>query len=184
MKTSKSRASRTRGQAAIWLLGTLAASAAVMYGVFNTGQVIVGKERAVNAADAAALAGATAEARLLNLMAYANRGVIANEVFLAQLLSMESWVQYLGRTSRRRSWTRWPWWPTRRTPACRRASTSTSPCWRSRRRESRPRKAPSAWAAACWPGTRRATSSRRTAPTSTAASTPVWPWRMPGCSRN
>ncbi|MBW8843562.1 MAG: hypothetical protein JF607_01135 [Burkholderiales bacterium] len=99
MKTSKSRASRTRGQAAIWLLGTLAASAAVMYGVFNTGQVIVGKERAVNAADAAALAGATAEARLLNLMAYANRGVIANEVFLAQLLSMESWVQYLGRTS-------------------------------------------------------------------------------------
>ena len=99
MKTRKLRASRTRGQAAIWLLGTLAASAAVMYAVFNTGQVIVGKERAVNAADAAALAGATAEARLLNLMAYANRGVVANEVFLAQLLSMESWVQYLGRTS-------------------------------------------------------------------------------------
>lgn len=96
MKTSKSR---TRGQAAIWMLGTLAASAAVMYAVFNTGQVIVGKERAVNAADAAALAGATAEARLLNLMAYANRGVMANEVFLAQLLSMESWVQYLGNTS-------------------------------------------------------------------------------------
>jgi hypothetical protein len=81
------------------MLGTLAASAAVMYAVFNTGQVIVGKERAVNAADAAALAGATAEARLLNLMAYANRGVIANEVFLAQLLSMESWVQYMGRTA-------------------------------------------------------------------------------------
>lgn len=99
MKTRKLRASRTRGQAAVWLLGTLAASAAVMYAVFNTGQVIVGKERAVNAADAAALAGATAEARLLNLMAYANRGVVANEVFLAQLLSMESWVQYLGRTS-------------------------------------------------------------------------------------
>jgi len=99
MKTRTSCTSRTRGQASIWLLGTLAASAAVMYAVFNTGQVIVGKERAVNAADAAALAGATAEARLLNLMAYANRGVVANEVFLAQLLSMESWVQYLGRTS-------------------------------------------------------------------------------------
>jgi hypothetical protein len=99
MKTSKSREFRTRGQAAIWLLGTLAASAAVMYAVFNTGQVIVGKQRAVNAADAAALAGATAEARLLNLMAYANRGVIANEVFLAQLLSLESWVQYMGQTA-------------------------------------------------------------------------------------
>lgn len=95
----KLRTLRSRGQAVIWLLGTLAASAAVMYAVFNTSQITVGKERAVNAADAAALAGATTEARLLNLMAYANRGVVANEVFLAQLLSMESWVQYLGRTS-------------------------------------------------------------------------------------
>ncbi len=100
MKTTSSTSrSRTKGQAAIWLLGTLAASAAVMYAVFNTGQVIVGKQRAVNAADAAALAGATAEARLLNLMAYANRGVIANEVFLTQLLSLESWVQYMGKTA-------------------------------------------------------------------------------------
>ncbi|MFG6412610.1 pilus assembly protein TadG-related protein [Roseateles sp. DC23W] len=95
------RRHRHRGQAAIWLLGSLAASAAVMYAVFNTGQVIVGKQRAVNAADASALAGATAEARLLNLMAYANRGVVANEVFLAQLLSLESWVQYLEKTSGR-----------------------------------------------------------------------------------
>lgn len=99
MNTRLTRRSRNRGQAAIWLLGTLAASAAVMYAVFNTGQVIVGKERAVNAADAAAFAGATAEARLLNLMAYGNRGIVANEVFLAQMLSMESWLQYVGRTA-------------------------------------------------------------------------------------
>lgn len=99
MKIRTSLRTRTKGQAAIWLLGTLAASAAVMYAVFNTGQVIVGKQRAVNAADAAALAGATAEARLLNLMAYANRGVVANEVFLTQLLSLESWVQYMGNTA-------------------------------------------------------------------------------------
>jgi hypothetical protein len=99
MNAGRPQGLRSRGQAAIWLLGTLAASAAVMYAVFNTGQVIVGKQRAVNAADAAALAGATAEARLLNLMAYANRGVIANEVFLAQLLSLESWVQYLEQTA-------------------------------------------------------------------------------------
>lgn len=101
MTTRPSRHHRSRGQATIWLLGTLAASAAVMYAVFNTGQVIVGKQRAVNAADAAALAGATAQARLLNLMAYANRGVVANEVFLAQLLSLESWVQYIEKTSGR-----------------------------------------------------------------------------------
>lgn len=93
------RRHRHRGQAAIWLLGSLAASAAVMYAVFNTGQVIVGKQRAVNTADAAALAGAQAEARLLNLMAYGNRGIMANEVLLAQMLSLESWTQYVGRTA-------------------------------------------------------------------------------------
>ncbi|MEO6279428.1 pilus assembly protein TadG-related protein [Roseateles sp.] len=99
MKINASVRSSIRGQAAIWLLGTLAASAAVMYAVFNTGQVIVGKQRAVNTADAAALAGAQAEARLLNLMAYGNRGIIANEVLLAQMLSLESWTQYVGRTA-------------------------------------------------------------------------------------
>jgi hypothetical protein len=99
MKTRNALRSRANGQAAIWLLGMLAASAAVMYAVFNTGQVIVGKERAVNSADAAALAGAQVEARLLNLMAYGNRGIIANEVLLAQMLSLESWTQYVGRTA-------------------------------------------------------------------------------------
>ncbi len=91
---------RPRGQAIIWLLATLAASAAVMLAVFNTSQITVGKQRAVNAADAAALAGATAQARLLNLMAYTNRSVIANEVFAAQMLSMESWLQYVDNSSK------------------------------------------------------------------------------------
>lgn len=98
MQFMKSR--RPRGQAIIWLLATLAASAAVMLAVFNTSQITVGKQRAVNAADAAALAGATAQARLLNLMAYTNRSVIANEVFVAQMLSMESWLQYVDKSSK------------------------------------------------------------------------------------
>lgn len=90
---------RQLGQAVIWLLGTLAASAAVMYAVFNVSQVTVGKQRAVNAADAAALAGSTVQARLLNLMAYNNRAIVANEVFLIQMLSIESWMQYFVRTA-------------------------------------------------------------------------------------
>jgi hypothetical protein len=88
-----------RGQAIIWLLATLAASAGALYALFNVSQVTVGKQRAVNAADAAALAGATAQARLLNLMAYSNRGMVANEVFLVQLLSIEAWMQYIEKTA-------------------------------------------------------------------------------------
>ena len=88
-----------RGQATVWLLGTLVATSAVLYGVYNVSQLTVGKQRAVNAADAAALAGATVEARLLNLMAYNNRAMVANEVFLIQMLSLESWTQYFKNTA-------------------------------------------------------------------------------------
>lgn len=88
-----------RGQALIWLLGTLSASAAVMYGVYNVGQLNANKAKTVNAADAAALAGATAQARLLNLMAYNNRALMANEAFLIQMLSMESWLGYFRTTA-------------------------------------------------------------------------------------
>ena len=83
-RTSAARATgwRQRGQAVIWLLGTMAASAAVLYGVFNVGQLHAAKEKTVNAADAAALAGATVEARMLNLIAYNNRSMMANEVLM------------------------------------------------------------------------------------------------------
>jgi hypothetical protein len=90
---------RQRGQALIWLLGTLAASVAVLYGVYNVGQLTNAKQKVVNAADAAALAGATIEARALNLMAYNNRAVIANEVFMVQAVAMEGWFQYIKTTS-------------------------------------------------------------------------------------
>jgi hypothetical protein len=88
-----------QGQALIWLLGTLAASAAVLYGVFSVGQLHAAKAKTVNAADAAALAGATVEARMLNLIAYNNRAVIANEAMLIQLVSIESWLGYFSNTA-------------------------------------------------------------------------------------
>jgi hypothetical protein len=86
------------GQALIWMMGTLATAVAVLYGVYNVAQVTNGKEKAVNAADAAALAGSTAEARMLNLMAYNNRAMMANEAFLAQLSALESWLGYVSTT--------------------------------------------------------------------------------------
>lgn len=88
------------GQAVVWLLATLAASAAVMLAVYSSSQVTVTQQRTVNAADAAALAGANVEARLLNLVAYNNRAIIANEAFLIQMLGLESWTQYVQTTAR------------------------------------------------------------------------------------
>jgi hypothetical protein len=88
-----------RGQAVIWLMGTMVACAAILYGVFNTAQITVAKQRTVNAADAGALAGATVQARVLNLAAYNNRAMMANEAFLIQMLSIESWLQYFGTTA-------------------------------------------------------------------------------------
>ncbi|HJV70290.1 pilus assembly protein TadG-related protein [Ideonella sp.] len=100
MRCPRRAALRQRGQAMVWLLGTMAAAVAVMYGVYNVGQLTVAKEKTVNAADAAALAGATVEARVLNLVAYNNRSIIANEVFIAQTLSLESWLGYAQTTGR------------------------------------------------------------------------------------
>lgn len=88
-----------RGQAVIWLMGTMVACAAILYGVFSTAQITVAKQRTINAADAAALAGATVQARVLNLAAYNNRAMMANEAFLIQMLSIESWLQYFGTTA-------------------------------------------------------------------------------------
>lgn len=90
---------QARGQALVWLMGTMVACAAILYGVFNTAQMTVAKQRTVNAADAGALAGATVQARVLNLAAYNNRSMMANEAFLIQLLSIESWLQYFGTTA-------------------------------------------------------------------------------------
>ena len=99
-RASSARADkRSRGQTMVWVLAALAVSAAVMYGVFNLTQLSVAKERAVNTADAAALAGSTVQARLLNLVAYNNRAMIANEVFLIQMISIQSWLQYVGKTA-------------------------------------------------------------------------------------
>jgi len=82
------------GQASVWFLATLAACCCVFALVYNVGQVANQKEATVNAADAAALSGALVEARMLNFEAYTNRAMIANEVTIAQLVSLDSWVQY------------------------------------------------------------------------------------------
>jgi len=85
---------RQRGQAILWFLATTAACCAVLALVYNVGQVTNEKEKTINAADASALSGALVEARILNFEAYTNRAMIADEVTIAQLVSLDSWIDY------------------------------------------------------------------------------------------
>lgn len=89
---------KQKGQSLLWVLGFLATMAVTFAGVYSVGQTTSEKQKIVNAVDAAAYTGGMVEARALNLTAYANRAEIANEVFVAQMVSMESWVAYFKQT--------------------------------------------------------------------------------------
>ena len=66
--------------------------------VFSWGQLVNDKLRLQNAADAAAYSAAAWEARSLNFQAYTNRAIVANEVAIAQFVSLRAWSTYTGRT--------------------------------------------------------------------------------------
>ncbi|MEN9705479.1 MAG: hypothetical protein RLZZ393_1358, partial [Pseudomonadota bacterium] len=66
--------------------------------VFSWGQLVNDKLRLQNAADAAAYSAAVWEARSLNFQSYANRAIVANEVAIAQFVSLRAWSSYMGRT--------------------------------------------------------------------------------------
>jgi hypothetical protein len=66
--------------------------------LFNTGQLVTRKTKLTNAADAAAYSAAVEEARMMNFMAYTNRARIANQVAIAQAVSLVSWMNYARRT--------------------------------------------------------------------------------------
>ncbi len=92
-RTEQSRRGE-QGQALPLGLFLLFLSASVMYFMFNTGQVVGEKIRVTNAADAAAYSVGVQQARVLNYDAYTNRAIVANEIAIAQMLSLQSWVHY------------------------------------------------------------------------------------------
>lgn len=63
--------------------------------LFNTGQAVNKKVRLTHAADAAAYSVAVQQARAMNFAAYMNRGRIANEVAVAQIVSLWSWTNMI-----------------------------------------------------------------------------------------
>jgi hypothetical protein len=58
--------------------------------------LVVEKTRAENAADAAAYSAALVQARALNFAAYTNRAIVANQVAIAQTLSLINYINYAG----------------------------------------------------------------------------------------
>ncbi|HEX8604485.1 MAG TPA: pilus assembly protein TadG-related protein [Pseudoduganella sp.] len=90
---------RQRGQALIFGLFVLVAGLAGMFFMFNTGQLSAEKTKLVNTADAVAYSAAVMHARALNFDAYTNRALIANEVTVAQMVSVSSWLEYVEKHS-------------------------------------------------------------------------------------
>jgi hypothetical protein len=84
-----------RGQSLVFLLGLTAALVGAFLIAFNSGQVLNQKQRLINTVDAAAYSGAVWQTRTLNFESYMNRAMVANEVAIAQSVSMRSWIEYM-----------------------------------------------------------------------------------------
>ncbi len=98
-RRTKPQRKNQQGQILIWFLAFGATLAVVFAGVYSVGQVTSEKQKIVNATDAAAYSGALTEARALNLVSYTNRAVIANEVLVAQMVSLDSWTSYFAKAT-------------------------------------------------------------------------------------
>lgn len=92
-----------RGQALAFALVLLVLGAAGLFYMFRTGQTLAHKTRLLNAADAAAFGAAVWRARVLNFNAYANRAIIAQEVAVAQAVTLQSWSRHFAQFSRNAS---------------------------------------------------------------------------------
>lgn len=66
--------------------------------LFNTGQTVSDKSRLVNTADSAVYSGLLWQARAMNFQAYTNRAMVANQVAMAQAVSLNSWSAYIKKT--------------------------------------------------------------------------------------
>ena len=81
---------RQRGQVLMLCIALLFAGVLGLYLMFSAGQVFATRERLNNAADAAAYSAALWRARVMNYQAYANRAIVAQEVAVAQAVTLVS----------------------------------------------------------------------------------------------
>lgn len=86
---------RARGQALALTLPLFAVLIAALWWAYDAGQAVTEKRRLAQIADAAAIGAATWQSRALNFDAYTNRAIIANEVAIAQSVSLRGWSRYM-----------------------------------------------------------------------------------------
>ena len=86
---------RQRGQILPLTLAGVAVGAVILLLLGNIGNKVTEKSIAVDAADAAAISGATWVAQHLNFMAYTNRAMIANHVGVGHFTAYMSWIRYV-----------------------------------------------------------------------------------------
>jgi len=72
----------------------------MLHAMYSAGRVAAAKQRLVDTADAAAWSAALWRARVLNYHAYSNRAILANEVAIAQSVTLLSWSKYFERLAR------------------------------------------------------------------------------------
>lgn len=85
---------KTRGQVLPLGLVFLVICCVSLLFMFSSGKAVDEKLTVTNAADAAAYSAGIVHARALNYEAYVNRAIIANELAIAQAVSMVSWMRY------------------------------------------------------------------------------------------
>ena len=83
-----------KGQALPIGLALLAFSVFSGFVLFNSAQVSTDKMRLSNAADAAAYSGLLWQTRAMNFQSYTNRAMVANQVSIAQAVTLDSWINY------------------------------------------------------------------------------------------
>lgn len=90
-----------RGQALIFGMLFMGVSGIVVIMLFNGSMLAITKTQLQNAADAGAYSAAVLQARDANFSAYTNRAMIANQVAVAQFVSLESYFEDAAQTHKR-----------------------------------------------------------------------------------
>ncbi|WP_166253567.1 TadE/TadG family type IV pilus assembly protein [Marinobacter salicampi] len=88
-----------RGHVAVYSLAILIVMILASGYIFNSGQVANEKTRLQNTVDAVTFSVAAVEAKDLNFKAYTNRAMVANQVAIAQTVSLVSWARFTQRYS-------------------------------------------------------------------------------------
>jgi hypothetical protein len=88
--------SKTAPEGAVLIAGIafIAVLATVIFGISRSAVITTEKTRAMSLADASAKSVATWYAQILNYDAYTNRAIAANEIMIAQAVTMVAWSQY------------------------------------------------------------------------------------------